>query len=88
MAGLRYLNTVLTVLCVLLTLNLYLHWSTGGDAVPAAHAQGIPDEGAQRAQMIDQMKLTNAKLDQLTALLTSGKVRVTVVNADDAGEAR
>jgi hypothetical protein len=85
MAGSRYLNGVLTVLCVLLTLNLYTAWTTGGDYVASAYAQGIPDEGAQRMQIIDQLKLMNTKMDQLNAMLTSGKARVTVVMPDADG---
>lgn len=83
MSQLRYLNAVLTVLCVLLALNLYTGWASGDGFTTPAHAQGIPDEGAQRAQMIDQLKLLNGKIDSLNATIRSGKVKVTVTNLDN-----
>ncbi len=61
MSHFRYLNAVLTVLCVLLGLNLYADWTERSVFDTPAYAQGIPDEGAQRLQMIDQLKLLNKK---------------------------
>ena len=84
MSQLRYLNAVLTVLCGLLALNLYTGWASSDGFTTEAHAQGIPDEGAQRAQMIDQLKLLNGKIDSLNATIQSGKVKVTVTNLDAA----
>ena len=46
-------------------------------------AQGIPDSGAQRYQIIDQLKLLNENTQRIEKLLTSGKVRVIVMNASD-----
>jgi hypothetical protein len=43
----------------------------------------IPDAGAQRDQMIDQMKSTNEKLDKLLALLSGGELQVKVAKPDD-----
>lgn len=84
MPSLKYLNTILTILAIILALNLYVTVFTGPSALPQAHAQGIPDEGAQRVQIIDQLKLLNQKLEQLKGLLESGKVKVVVTNAPDA----
>lgn len=83
MKALRYLNIVLTALTVLLALQLWTTWSvTGIDPIATpAFAQGIPDEGAQRKQMIDELKLLNRKVEELKDLLSSGKVHVTVDNA-------
>jgi hypothetical protein len=78
MPSLKYLNTILTVLAVLLGLSLWTAWTQSPDFVAPAHAQGIPDEGAQRKQMIDELKLLNKKVDGLQALLVSGAVRVQV----------
>jgi hypothetical protein len=44
----------------------------------------IPDAGAQRDQIIDQLKSTNEKLDKLLALLSGGDLQVKVVKPDDA----
>jgi len=84
MKSLKYLNSILTVLAVLLALQLWTTWNAAPvDLASSAHAQGIPDEGAQRKQIIDELKLVNKKVDELKGLLVSGKVRVTVANAGD-----
>ncbi len=80
MNHLRYTNVMLTLLVVLLGAQILTQWTTGPALAPAATAQGIPDTGAQNAQIIDQLKLTNKKLEQITELLVSGKVKVTVAN--------
>lgn len=80
--SLRYLNSVLTVLAVLLALNLWTTWSVTPDVGPAAYAQGIPDEGAQRKQMIDLLKSLNQSVDQMKELFTSGKAKVQVAGVE------
>lgn len=80
MQSIRYLNGILTVLALLLGLHVWTLWTTGAPVQPpAAHAQGIPDSGAQRQEIIDQLKLLNSKTAKLQELMVSGKVRVQVV---------
>ena len=48
-----------------------------------AHAAGrgennLPDPGARQLQIVDELKSLNAKVDRLTATLTSGEVKVKV----------
>jgi hypothetical protein len=43
----------------------------------------IPDAGAQRDQIIDQLKSSNEKLDKLLALLSGGDLQVKVIKPDD-----
>lgn len=83
MRSLKYLNMILTALAVLLAMNLYITAFSGPSALPQAQAQGIPDAGAQRQQIVDQLKLVNQKAEQIKGLLESGKVKVTVTNAAD-----
>jgi len=84
MKGLKYLNSILTVLAVLLALQLWTTWNaTPVEFASQASAQGIPDEGAQRKQIIDELKLVNKKVEELKGLLVSGKVRVTVIGTGD-----
>jgi len=89
MRNLRYLNTVLTLIAVLLTLNLWTVWTAGpapaldfaSDAQAATAADpmiGNENAADRQKQMIDQLKTLNDKVDVLDATLTSGKVRVTV----------
>jgi len=83
MRSLRYCNVILTFIAVLLTLNLWTAWVTtpGGSMMSVtddAHAQGIPNAGAQRKEMVDQLKSVNAEIKSLHATLKSGSVRVKV----------
>lgn len=85
MNGIRYLNVVLTVLTVVAALHLWTVWISGGGGA-TAWAQGIPDAGAQRDQIIDQLKLLNKKVDHQNKLLVSGKVRVVLVEPGEHPE--
>lgn len=86
MRSLRYLNTVLTVIAVLLTLQLWTSWTTGVsekslpsfvDPVERADAS-IPNAAAQRKQMIDLLKQSNDRLAEMTKMFKSGSARVRV----------
>jgi hypothetical protein len=48
-----------------------------------ARAQ-IPDEGAQRAEMISQLKGVNDRLDRLASILSSGNLQVKVAKVDES----
>ena len=91
MQSLRYLNSILTVLAILLALNVWMMWrGTAAEMVgpiqsaQAAERGGIPNAGSQRKQIVDQLKSLNAKTESLTNLLKSGRVRVRVENEPDA----
>jgi hypothetical protein len=77
----RYLALVVFLqFAVLLTL-----WGTGM-SVPVAKADGIPDAGAQRDQIIEQLKATNEKLDRLFALLSGGELQVRLSKSDETSK--
>ena len=83
MQSMRYLNGVLTILVVLLTLNLWTLWTTtpAGEVMSMAQpaeAQGIANAAAQRKEMIEQLTQINSKMTDLNAILTSQSVRVIV----------
>ncbi len=79
MRSLRYLNCVLTVLAILLSLQLWTAWSTSSVSMAhEAHAQGIPDAGAQRKEMIDALARIQQELTLTNELLRSGQLRVVV----------
>ncbi|MEX2672411.1 MAG: hypothetical protein WD294_09910 [Phycisphaeraceae bacterium] len=84
MNALRYLNTILTVLALLLSLNLWTAWSTSPSFTPSANAQGvgIPDAGAQRKQMVDLLKTIVVQTDETNKLLESGELHVRVTVAE------
>ncbi|MFA9480194.1 hypothetical protein ACERK3_18125 [Phycisphaerales bacterium AB-hyl4] len=97
MHSMKYLNGVLTVLAVVLTLNLWVALTDSDTAASdrltmtqQAHAQaaGPPNSAQQRREMIDAIKQTNTQLAELKSLLTSGEVRVRaeLPARDDAGE--
>ncbi len=83
MRSLRYLNTVLTVIAILLTLQLWTLWTTGGrddgrmvDVASVARAGGIPNAGMQRKQANDLLKTLIKKTEELTGLFKSGRARM------------
>ena len=84
MKDVRYLNVILTVLTIVMALNLAVSWSSGPSWLPQAHAQGIPDEGAQRQQIIEELKKLNKKADDIRDVMVSGRVFVRVTNAPKA----
>ncbi len=86
MRSLKYLNTILTVIAVLLALHLWTLWTVAPSSLPTVEAAGIPDSGAQRQQMINELKLLNQKAEQIKGLFTTGRARVTVVNPAGDGE--
>ncbi|MCC6682733.1 MAG: hypothetical protein IT445_17670 [Phycisphaeraceae bacterium] len=86
MRRLRYLNSVLTVIAVLLTINLYTMWTVtpaGSAMAPTssyAADSGVVDARVQRKEMIDLLKQINSEISAMHSTLSSGKVRVTVEN--------
>ena len=85
MKTLRYLNTVLTVIAILLTLNVYLQLTgtPAGGAVSVAqeaHAADKPARGvgSSAQAQLDQLKEINANLSRLSGKLSDGSVRVKV----------
>ncbi len=83
MPSLRYLNSVLTLLAVLLSLNLWTTWTmTPASEVVStsqeAHAQGIPNAGAQRKAILDEVTAVKQAVTDLKTTLTNGSVRVKV----------
>lgn len=80
----RYLNAILTIIAVLLSLQLWTQWTAGTTppVLPAAYAQGdpggFPNAAAQRREMTDLLKKISKQLSDLQDLLNSGKVRVRV----------
>jgi hypothetical protein len=72
----------LAVIVVLQGMILAGQWLGPSVYVAPAGAQ-IPDSGAQRMQMIDELRSANAKLEKITALLESGKLQVHAVMPDD-----
>lgn len=86
MNAMRYLNTMLTVLALLLALNLWTAWSAAPGMSAQAYGQGIPDEGAQRQQIVDLLKKLNVAMEEQAELLKSGDVQVRVILPDEEGQ--
>ena len=87
MPSLRYLNTVLTLIAILLTLNLWSMWSGGpagrmlapeSPAHAATQPMGIPNASLQRQRMVDLLKLLNRNTEELIRLFRTGKAKVKV----------
>ncbi len=92
MRSLRYLNTVLTVIAVLLTLQLWTTWSALPDTsvaqarsrVSTSHATGTFNSAAQRAETVKLLRQISKQNAALVDLFRSGKARVRV----EGGSAR
>ncbi len=83
-----YTRFCLTAIAVLLTVLIIGLWAEGVPGSAEARAEKAPvfgDTGAQRQVLVDAQKATNAKLDELIALLKSGQVKVQVVQPGKAG---
>ena len=72
---------LLVVVAVMQGLILAGQWLGQPSLVSPAQAQ-LPDAGAQRERMIDEMKNVGGKLDRLVTLLESGNVTVKTVSMD------
>jgi len=83
MKSLRYLNTVLTLIAVLLTVNIWTMWNMtpGGQALSVAteaQAVGIANAGQQRKEIVDALKRVNADTSEMKSMLANGSVRVKI----------
>ena len=85
MRSMRYLNTVLTILAVLLTLNLWTQWTatpggrllwTAQEAHAAEPARGLPNAAQQRRETVQQLKQLNTEVRSLKQMFASGQARV------------
>jgi hypothetical protein len=88
MGSLRYLNAILTILTLLLACELWTKWTASSVTITtpqAALAQGIPNAGAQRKEMIEQLAKLNTQVGFLADLLRSGQVRIQT-DAPQAGD--
>lgn len=72
---------LLTVIIVLQGLILLGQWTGGAGWIDRAEAQ-IPDAGAQRLAMLQELRNLNGKLDEISSLLSSGQLQVRVPAAD------
>lgn len=75
-------SRLLVVVVVLQGMILAGQWLGNPSYVSPAQAQ-IPDAGAQRQQIIDELKSVNAKLDKISSLMESGKMQVQTVSVDE-----
>jgi hypothetical protein len=71
---------LLGVVVALQVLTVLGQWVSPSWTSPA-QAQ-IPDGGAQRNQIIDELKNVNSKLDRMISVLESGKLQVHADSAD------
>lgn len=79
-------TTKLLVTVVVLQAMILLGQWTGSGPVTPAYGQ-IPDAGAQRSQMVDELRALNGKMDRLIGLLEGGKVQVSLPKPDERKKA-
>ncbi|MGH7177985.1 MAG: hypothetical protein ACREJC_11435 [Tepidisphaeraceae bacterium] len=71
---------LLAIVLALQVLTLLGQWF-GPQWTSPASAQ-VPDAGAQRLQMIEELRAMNGRLDKLMDVLQDGKLQVRVVSPD------
>ena len=74
---------LLVFVLILQAATLAGQWLGSPKMVSPAQAQ-IANPGADRQEMIDQMKSVNNKLDKLIEILNSGNLKVTTTSSDNA----
>ena len=74
----QWIGILLALQCMI----LIGQWTGPAGYVSTVHAQ-VPDAGAQRIQMIQELKSLNGKMDNLIRLLEDGNLQVKVANPDD-----
>jgi hypothetical protein len=75
-------NKVLGVVVVLQGLILSGQWLGGPTLVTPAAAQ-VFDPGRERAALLEEIKLTNTKLDKMIGILQGGELQVRTVSPDE-----
>ncbi|MEL7087029.1 MAG: hypothetical protein AAGL98_01075 [Planctomycetota bacterium] len=95
MKTLRYLNTVLTVIAVLLTINVYVQLtgspagaavSTATQAHAADKAKGVGSTAAREQAQLEALRDINVNLKAAVAKLSDGSVRVKVDSMPAQGD--
>lgn len=85
----RYLNFILTLLTLVMALNLVVEFSSGPSWSTTAQAQekknpsqvpALPDSGAQREEIIKQLRELNKKMDAMVKSMTSGEMKVRIAS--------
>lgn len=81
LAGVNLLAWIL----VLQVLTLFGQWSGRGTGVGGAETAlaQVPDAGAQRLEIINQLKDLNQRIDKLTDLLAGGNLQVKLTKEPD-----
>ncbi len=86
-----YTRVCLTAIAVLLTVLVIGLWTTAVPSPSAAQAAdtkpvdsnaGFGQTGTRLAELTGAQQITNAKLDELIKVMTSGQVKVQVVGED------
>ena len=77
-----YTRVCLTVIAVLMTVMIIGLWADAPDTVGEAYgAEPFGDSGGQRTEQLSAQKETTAKIQELITLMSSGKVKVQLVEA-------
>ena len=78
----KYTRVLLTIIAVLLFVISAGMWLETPNVVSTAQAR-IPDSGQQLNQLIQNTELIRKSMDDLTKLMTSGNIKVQVVESKE-----
>jgi hypothetical protein len=73
---------LLLAIAILQALTLVTLWKGDTGFTSAAHA-ALPEPGADRKEMVNELKAMNDKLASIQKLMESGKLQVVVAPPDD-----
>ena len=74
-------SRLLAIVVILQLVIVAGQWLGSPSVLSPAMAQGL-DAGAQRAQIVDELRAANGKLDRLIGLLESGNAQVRLAPED------
>lgn len=94
MKTLRYSNTILTVIAVLLTLNLYITLAdspagstlSAANEAHAAEARGVGSQAERQQEILKALTDMKASVEKINTTLTSGALRVKVEGGAEKSE--
>jgi hypothetical protein len=79
----KYTRLLLTVIAVLLSVVALGLWCQTPDTLKSAHAAGIPNQGLQLDETVQQLIKVNASLERMNDLLVSGDIKVQVLESQN-----
>jgi hypothetical protein len=76
------IKRLLVAVLIIQGIVLIGQWGGQQPVVQTVHAQ-VPDAGAQRGQMVEELRTLNRKMDRLMLMLEQGNLQVRTASPDE-----